>query len=340
MRMTNAEQYELLREMIHRQTSGAAPLRVFFTGPAGCGKTFVLRLAMDVYNRYNNSGGGGGYNAYVICASTGKAAVAVGGTTVHAAFKLSRTKLKDGGLGASELNTFRVAFRNVKCVIIDEVSMMSSDQLSAVDWRLRQITENVDQPFGGLDVILCGDLRQLPPVRASEIYKRCRNADGLFGATITWQYFQYFPLVRVVRQADRTFSDILTAIGDGRALGEDQVKLLESRFVSAEEASSLAPTAVRIFYSNHEVQRFNESDAKQGEGRSSVVPSRSRHVPRLQDASFARQSEEEGVCVVDVGVWQFAARDHSGSGQTVHADAERRRSGRTRQRCCGHATSV
>ncbi|KAH9366386.1 hypothetical protein HPB48_018147 [Haemaphysalis longicornis] len=118
MRMTNTEQHELLREIIHRQTTPSAPpLRVFFTGPAGCGKTFVLRLAMDLYNRYSNTDNNTAYNAFVICASTGKAAVAVGGTTVHAAFKLSRKTTgpnKDGDLSASELNTFRVAFRNVK----------------------------------------------------------------------------------------------------------------------------------------------------------------------------------------------------------------------------------
>ncbi|KAH9380659.1 hypothetical protein HPB48_015871 [Haemaphysalis longicornis] len=75
MRMTNAEQHELLREIIHRQTTPSAPpLRVFFTGPAGCGKTFVLRLAMDLYNQYSNTGNNTAYNAFVICASTGKAA--------------------------------------------------------------------------------------------------------------------------------------------------------------------------------------------------------------------------------------------------------------------------
>ncbi|KAH9376859.1 hypothetical protein HPB48_009767 [Haemaphysalis longicornis] len=121
MRMTNAEQHELLREIIHRQTTPSAPpLRVFFTGPAGCGKTFVLRLAMDLYNRCSNTGSNTAYNAFIICASTGKTAVAVRGTTVHAAFKLSRKTTspnKDGGLSA-----FRVAFRNVKCVIIDEMA--------------------------------------------------------------------------------------------------------------------------------------------------------------------------------------------------------------------------
>lgn len=50
-------------------------------------------------------------------------------------------------------------------------------------------------------MILSGDLRQLPPVRASEIYKRCREMGGLFGSTITWHYLDYFPLVQVVAVA-------------------------------------------------------------------------------------------------------------------------------------------
>ncbi|KAH9374313.1 hypothetical protein HPB48_000014 [Haemaphysalis longicornis] len=135
MRMTNAEQHNLLREIIHRQTTPSAPpLRVFLTGPAGCGKAFVLRLAMDLNRRYSNTVNNTAYNAFALCASTGKAAVAVGGTTVHAAFKLSGKTTgpnKDGGISASESNTFRVAFQNVKCVIIDESGGATSQFLQS-----------------------------------------------------------------------------------------------------------------------------------------------------------------------------------------------------------------
>lgn len=102
---------------------------------------------------------------------------------MHSAFKLTRNK-KGVALSDGELHTFRVAFRNVKCVVVDEVSMLSSDNLSAIDLRLKQITQRLDEPFGGLDVVMCGDLQQLPPVRANEVYKRCREAGGLFGSTI------------------------------------------------------------------------------------------------------------------------------------------------------------
>ncbi|KAH9372819.1 hypothetical protein HPB48_000445 [Haemaphysalis longicornis] len=71
MRVTNAEQHHLLREIIHRHTTPSAPLlRVLFTGQAGCGKSFVLRITRDLYNRHSNTGNDTAYNAFIICAST------------------------------------------------------------------------------------------------------------------------------------------------------------------------------------------------------------------------------------------------------------------------------
>ncbi|XP_077560787.1 ATP-dependent DNA helicase PIF7-like [Haemaphysalis longicornis] len=157
----------------------------------------------------------------------------------------------DGGLSHSELNTFRVAFRRVRCVVVDEVSMMSADQLRDVDSRLRQIMQCCNVPFGGLDVIPCGDLRQLPPVRAKEIYKRSRNDEGLFVSDVSWHHVNYFPLVRVIE--------------DGCAVDDDEVMLLEGRFVTAECARELAPSAVRIFFSNKEVTAYSGSVAKEVE---------------------------------------------------------------------------
>ncbi|XP_077557686.1 uncharacterized protein LOC144172967 [Haemaphysalis longicornis] len=248
MRLTNSEQHEFLRELIHLQTTpGAEPLRAFFTGPAGCGKTFILKLAMDIYNLFNPDPP---YNSYVICASTGKAAIAVGGTTMLSAFKLSRRRTNDGGLRDSELNTFRIAFRNVRCVIIDEISMMSADQLDAINVRLQHVTQKYNEPFGGVDMTLCGDLRQLPTVRASEIYKRTPGSNRVFASEVKGHTMSYVPLVRVVRQKDARFSGILTKNGAEVTLDPEELSLIESRFVTAEEATRLDPDAVRLYYTN------------------------------------------------------------------------------------------
>jgi len=63
------------------------PLQIFLTGPAGCGKTFVINLPREIYNWLCHTDGH--CNAYVTCASTGKAAVAIEGTTIHTAFKIT-----------------------------------------------------------------------------------------------------------------------------------------------------------------------------------------------------------------------------------------------------------
>lgn len=92
MRLANEEQKELLIHLIHHLlVEPDTPLQIFFTSPSGCGKTWTLRLAMEIYNRFY---GTDGYcNAYITCASTGKAAVAIDGQTVHTAFKITLSAL-------------------------------------------------------------------------------------------------------------------------------------------------------------------------------------------------------------------------------------------------------
>lgn len=108
---------------------------------------------------------------YVAMATTGKATTAIGGVTVHSALKITMKK-DDGGLRHSDLNTYRCVFRDVKAILVDEVSMMGSEVLVKMNDRLRQITQNFHEPYGGLDVYMCGDLRQLPPIKATEVYRR------------------------------------------------------------------------------------------------------------------------------------------------------------------------
>ncbi len=90
LRTTNAEQRDLILEIIHRlHDATSLPIQIFFTGPAGCGKTYVLRAVMETNNRFAQQHNALN-NAYVACTSTGKAAVNLGGTTVHSAFRITQ----------------------------------------------------------------------------------------------------------------------------------------------------------------------------------------------------------------------------------------------------------
>lgn len=168
------------------------------------------------------------YNAFVTCTSTGKAAVAIGGTTVHTAFRLTQKGITN--ITDSEKNMLCTVFQNICSLIINEFSMMSSKLAAQLDVCLREITYKLNKPFGGLDVIMCGDL-----VKASEVYMRSATQFKLITKELPWHHLSYFPLMRVVRQKDHRYCTLLAKIGDGCALDDDEIALLESRFISAIE---------------------------------------------------------------------------------------------------------
>lgn len=175
MRRANEEQREILFHTIHNLITKDEPMKepllIYFTGPAGSGKTFVIKALMEIYNRFSDTDGI--FNAYIACASTGKAASAIGGTTVHNALSISLSRLLP--LNIEKAQQYRALFQFIKVLIIDEVSMVSAELLEQIDARLKQITGLFTKAFGGLDVFLIGDLRKLPPVKATPIFKQIKK---------------------------------------------------------------------------------------------------------------------------------------------------------------------
>ncbi|GFX69602.1 hypothetical protein TNCV_1769711 [Trichonephila clavipes] len=161
-----------------------------------------------------------------------------------------------GTMAREVLQNYRSTFIGVKCIIIDEVSMIGCDVLHKTNLRLQEITGVHDQPFGNLNIIFCGDLHQLPPVTASPVYKRPRNS---ICGPVLWQSLDYYPLEQVMRQSDSTFSEILTKIGNGERLGTEQIALIESRFRSRAWCKVNVPATVRLFHRNQEVDAYNNN---------------------------------------------------------------------------------
>ncbi|KAE8221158.1 hypothetical protein CF319_g5436 [Tilletia indica] len=149
------------------------PLRMLMHGEAGTGKTVVVRLLRELMDRY------GCGHQILFMAPTGKAAAAIGGTTQHAAFRLSTHQR---ALTGEELEASRQAhvgtrhmflqktFGHVKWIFFDEVSMTSCDIFAEIEQSLRIGTQKLDEPFGGVNVLFAGDLCQLPPVAAAALY--------------------------------------------------------------------------------------------------------------------------------------------------------------------------
>ncbi|KAH8026650.1 hypothetical protein HPB51_023414 [Rhipicephalus microplus] len=115
-------------------------------------------------------------------------------------------------------------------------------------------------PFGSLDFIMRGGLRQLPPVRASVVYKRSRTRDIVFNTHVTWDHLLYISPVQVVHQSDAKFSSALSKLGDGHALEQAEVQMLQACLVSKDHAKLHCLYGVRLLYSNKEAEAYNMQD--------------------------------------------------------------------------------
>lgn len=98
----------------------------------------------------------------LLCAYTGKAAFNIGGSTISSALK-QKFKQSDQTLNSDTLNTFRLKYRNLSVVIIDEISIVGNSLLSFIDQRLQEL-KGTRTPFGGVSIIAVGDLYQLKPI--------------------------------------------------------------------------------------------------------------------------------------------------------------------------------
>ena len=164
LRSLNLRQREFFSHIVHWIKCKDETIYAFLTGGASVGKSFVIRaLYQSLYRILNLRDGENPDDIRILlCAYMGFAAFNISGQTICSAF---HKKIYHGTnlLPADELNTFRIKYRRLKVIIIDEMSMMSNQTLSFLVTHLQQLT-GTKAIFGGLSVIVVGDLYQLKPV--------------------------------------------------------------------------------------------------------------------------------------------------------------------------------
>lgn len=190
---------------------------IFLTGKAGTGKTtFLRRLQADSRKRM------------IVVAPTGVAAINAGGVTIHSFFQLAPGLYLPGGkmvAGRDQHNRYSFSkqklniLRSLDLLVIDEISMVRADLLDAIDEVLRRYQKR-DQPFGGVQLLLIGDLQQLAPVATEEewpILQQFYTTPYFFSSIALQQTsFVYIELHHVYRQQDDHFVRLLNAVRDGR----------------------------------------------------------------------------------------------------------------------------
>lgn len=239
-------------------------MNIFLTGKAGTGKTTFLRgLAENPTKRM------------VILAPTGVAAINAGGQTIHSFFQLEfGPQIPDDAViagGADIMRRSAVQYqkfsaqklkiiRSLELLVIDEISMVRADLLDAVDAAMRRVRHN-DKPFGGVQVLMIGDIHQLAPVAKQEewallqdYYKSVYFFDS---HVLTKVPYCCIELEHIYRQEDRQFIDILNKVRNNR-LDIESLNILNSHYHPDFEPDEDAGY-ITLMTHNRQVDEINES---------------------------------------------------------------------------------
>jgi predicted ATPase len=218
----------------------------FITGAAGSGKTFLLNQYISYLREKDVVVG--------ITASTGIAATHMGGITIHSWSGLGiRSALSDYDL--EDLESRQYLFKRIqhaKVLIIDEISMLHHFRLDLVEAIVRSIKRNNDT-FGGMQVVLCGDFFQLPPISRGDEeeaqFAYHSEAWKKLGLKICYLEEQH-------RQDDKDFIGVLNAIRDNEVTEEIRT-LLKSRF---DKKPTVRAEPTKLYTHNYNVDIENEKE--------------------------------------------------------------------------------
>jgi len=238
---------------------------IFLTGKAGTGKTTLLKQIIDSTHK-----------KVLVVAPTGIAALNAGGVTMHSMFQLPiGCFLPVDHYGSSSSNIYfetprtlknhvRMSreklsiIRQMEVLIIDEVSMLRSDLLDALDYTLRRVRKN-NITFGGVQMLFIGDLMQLPPVVKNEewnlLAKHYKSMFFFQSLAVQSAPPLFIELSKIFRQEDPEFIALLNRLRDNQMQDADWIKL--DSFVQTNFKLSENPGYILLTTHNYKADREN-----------------------------------------------------------------------------------
>ena len=226
---------------------------IFLTGRAGTGKTTFLKTVVERSSK-----------RCIVVAPTGVAAVNAGGMTIHSFFQLPFSPFVPNAQFKSKFDfgkEKRKIISSLDLLIIDEISMVRSDLLDAVDSVLRRYRDRY-KPFGGVQLLMIGDLQQLTPVVTSDDERMLApyyDTPYFFGSKALAQIdYVTIQLEKVYRQQDDDFLTLLNHIREGQPSADD-LQRLNSRcqpdFIPKPEEGY-----IRLTTHNQMANNYNETE--------------------------------------------------------------------------------
>ena len=207
---------------------------LFLTGKAGTGKTtFLKRVCRTCAKRV------------VVTAPTGVAAINADGVTLHSLFQLPFSPYIPGTpFSKFEIQKFSKSkiklLRAIDLLIIDEISMVRADVLDAIDTVLRRYRRR-NVPFGGVQLLMIGDLQQLSPVATGEVWKILQNyyqTPYFFSSKVLEEVqFTTIELREIYRQTDPKFLNLLNQVRNNQ-LTESSLREINKRYIPGDRKST------------------------------------------------------------------------------------------------------
>lgn len=215
---------------------------VFITGPAGTGKTSIIKLFINAYKHSRKIAN---------TSTTGTSALLLGGTTVYSYLGIGY------GNGSVESMVKKIYSWNwlykrwteLDCLFIDEISMMSPDVFDKIEETARIIRQN-NKPFGGIQIVLSGDFCQLPCIGTNKFCFESKSWDKCIDKTIY--------LDEIIRQGDTTFQNILNNIRVGKVIESD--KLILNARIGTKLTNNFGIKPTQLYSKNCDVDRINNEE--------------------------------------------------------------------------------
>lgn len=203
---------------------------VFVSGKAGTGKTTLIHYLKGKLNKN-----------IVIVAPTGVAALNVKGATIHSFFRFPLRIVTEDDI--KEVRN-RMVYEKINVLIIDEISMVRADLIDAIDQFLKLNGPTASKPFGGIQLLLVGDLFQLPPVvkkQEQDILEARGYASPFFFSAKVLQNCQFAPieLSKIYRQTNTEFTEMLNRVRVGEELEQVIPYINQNCFNQSDDKSSI-----------------------------------------------------------------------------------------------------
>lgn len=227
---------------------------LFLTGKAGTGKSYLLN-----YIKENTK------KKAVFLAPTGIAAINIGGQTINSFFKIFQHGVYSGEYLCTLTNpkdpqsmskSLIETIQNIDLLVIDEISMVRSDMYWTIDQLCRYARNNKDEAFGGIQLLLVGDLYQLPPVVSDQAIANYLqfNFGGpyFFNAPDALHNLSMYELKDIYRQKDIKFKQVLNNVREGLNL-DNSIDILNTRVMEPPKNTEYITLAGR----NYEVDKIN-----------------------------------------------------------------------------------